>query len=260
MTFLLNQAFAALAWLVLTLCVFGPLELACPLERRPPGTMVAGANVMLFFANAVFALPILGAATWLMASVWHHLMPMSYFATIDALPLWLRMVLAMVIGELGFYWGHRWCHGSKLLWNFHSVHHSAEQMTFLVNTRMHPVDTVFTRLCGLVLLIASGLVAPVKGSTNLIVALVLVAGSMWGYLVHANVRFSLRWLSPVLSSPLFHHWHHAPSMSGHNFAAMLPVMDKIFGTYRVPAAWPGAYGLEDEPPGSLAANPKKAPG
>ena len=73
------------------------------------------------------------------------------------------MLAAVVVGEIGFYWGHRWSHETGWLWRFHAVHHSATHVNFLVNSRAHPVDIVFTRACGLVLPYATGL-TPLRGA------------------------------------------------------------------------------------------------
>jgi len=54
------------------------------------------------------------------------------------------------VNDFGAYWGHRASHHIPFLWRFHAIHHSAEHMDWLVNTRAHPVDMVFTRLSGLV--------------------------------------------------------------------------------------------------------------
>ena len=64
-------------------------------------------------------------------------------------------------GEIGYYWGHRWSHEIPFLWRFHSIHHSAEEIDFLVNTRAHPFDMVFGRFCGLVPMYVLGLGGPV---------------------------------------------------------------------------------------------------
>jgi sterol desaturase/sphingolipid hydroxylase (fatty acid hydroxylase superfamily) len=118
-------------------------------------------------------------------------------------------------------------------------------MNFLVNTRAHPVDMVFTRMCGLVLLYASGLTSVIGPHPTLIPALVLFIGSMWSFLIHANVRWRLGPLEHIISTPAFHHWHH--SRNDHidrNFASMVPVMDRIFGTFYLPKHWPAEYGTD----------------
>ncbi len=158
----------------------------------------------------------------------------------------------MVVGEIGFYWGHRWSHEIPLLWRFHAVHHSAETISFLVNTRAHPVDLVFTRLCGLTLLTATGFAAPVGAHPSLVPALVLFVGSMWSFFIHANLRWRLGPFEEALSSPAFHHWRHTfEDHKDHNYATMLPVMDRVFGTFYLPKQWPAEYGTATAMPGDV---------
>ena len=68
-----------------------------------------------------------------------------------------------MVGEVGYYWGHRWTHEVPFLWRFHSIDHSAEQIDRLVNTRAHPLDIVFVRVCSFVPMIALRLAQPMMG-------------------------------------------------------------------------------------------------
>ncbi len=56
----------------------------------------------------------------------------------------------------------------------------------------------------------------------------------------------------MLSSPAFHHWHHTrDDHRDHNYSAMLPVMDRVFGTFYLPREWPAAYGTDTPVPEGL---------
>ena len=68
----------------------------------------------------------------------------------------------MMVGETAYYWAHRLSHQIPFLWRFHAIHHSAEQLDFLVNTRMHPVDLVWSRMIMLTPIFALGLANPVR--------------------------------------------------------------------------------------------------
>jgi sterol desaturase/sphingolipid hydroxylase (fatty acid hydroxylase superfamily) len=169
-----------------------------------------------------------------------------------AMPLWPRMAAAMVVGEIGFYWGHRWSHEIPFLWRFHAVHHSAEHVDFLVNTRAHPFDMVFTRLCGMALLYATGLASPMGPHPGLVPSVVLLVGSLWSDFIHANLRVRLGWFEELLASPAFHHWHHTlEDHKDHNYAAMLPFMDRLFGAFHLPKTWPEAYGTDTPLPATV---------
>jgi sterol desaturase/sphingolipid hydroxylase (fatty acid hydroxylase superfamily) len=247
-----RQLVASCVSLVVVIALFAPLEQLFPVRRARffyPGWSV---NFGWYFVNALTPIFLLGPPSAAIAWAIHAALPAAWTGAAAGLPLWARMSAAMVVGELGFYWGHRWSHEWRWLWRFHAVHHSAEHIGFLVNTRAHPIDMVFTRLCGLVLLYATGLAAPVGPNPTLIPALVLFIGSMWSYFIHANVRWRLGPLEEVLSSPAFHHWHHTrEDHRDHNYASMLPIMDRLFGTFYLPSAWPAEYGTDTPMPATV---------
>jgi sterol desaturase/sphingolipid hydroxylase (fatty acid hydroxylase superfamily) len=139
------------------------------------------------------------------------------------------------------------------LWRFHSVHHNPTQVYFLISARAHPVDNVFIRLCGLTPVYALGVATPLTPAGGMVSALLVMAITMWGFLIHANVRWRFGLLERVIALPAFHHWHHTlAEPRDRNFASMLPCMDWIFGTYYLPRSrWPSAYGIRTKLPASL---------
>jgi lathosterol oxidase len=163
-------------------------------------------------------------------------------------PVALQFLAILFVTDLTQYWIHRAFHEVPVLWRFHSIHHSAEDMDWLAGSRLHLVDVVVTRGLTYVPLYLLGFAeAPLFAY----VAFVSVQATF----IHANVRFrfgALRWL---LATPQFHHWHHGADREAvnKNFAVHLPALDWVFGTFYLPGnRWPSAYGLsggESVPPG-----------
>jgi sterol desaturase/sphingolipid hydroxylase (fatty acid hydroxylase superfamily) len=127
-------------------------------------------------------------------------------------------------------------------------------MDFLVNTRGHIIDLLFVRSCSLAPLFILGLANPDSPSNGLTPMLASLAGIAWGFVSHANVRWRLGIWEEIVASPAFHHWHHTREAPlGRNYAATLPVLDRVFGTMHLPDTWPESYGIDYEMPESLVA-------
>lgn len=235
-------------WLVLLMAVFVPLEKRWGLHPQKLFRKAFGTDLVYYFLSGFVPKLLLLLPLSAMAAGFHQLVPGGYYAWIASAPLLLRIAGAMVVGEIGTYWGHRWSHQIPFLWRFHAIHHSAEEMDWLVNSRAHPVDLLFTRLCGLIPMYLLGLAQPMSNRLDMAPLLVTVAGVAWGFFIHANVTWRLGWLEWLISTPAFHHWHHTndgPELVNKNYASMLPWIDRIFGTFYLPKQqWPHKYGID----------------
>lgn len=234
-------------WLAILAAIFVPLERFFALRERNR-RLDWVRDIGLYFLNSLLPALLLGTPMAFVVAVSRQILPPEYFVWIAGLPLALQLAAVFLIGEVGFYWGHRLTHAWPFLWRFHAVHHAPGQLDWLINTHAHPVDIVFTRLCGLVPLYALGLAGSHAAEGNLPAILLVIVGTIWGFLLHANVRFSLGPLEHVIASPRFHHWHHSRSEPlDRNFASMLPSIDRLFGTLHLPASkWPKDYGLAND--------------
>ena len=177
-------------------------------------------------------------------------------AAVAELPLGLRVALLIVVGDAAYYAAHRASHAVPWLWRFHRIHHSPTELDWLVNTRAHPVDLMVARIVPLVPLLVFGLRQPGLRDMEAVAALYLTLTTVWAFFVHANVRVRLGPLEHVVTSPAFHHWHHhheAGAPQHCNFASLLPVLDRLFGTWHLPRdRLPEAYGAADPLPPTLA--------
>lgn len=142
----------------LLLCaIFVPLERLVGIRRQAIFRREFFTDVGWYAINSILVGVIVGGPIVLIGGAVHQLIPWRVLHAIAELPSGVRLILALVVGEIGFYWGHRLTHKIPLLWRFHSVHHSTREIDFLTNTRAHPVDMVFPRVCGFIPIIALGL-------------------------------------------------------------------------------------------------------
>ena len=155
----------------------------------------------------------------------------------------VEFAIILVSADLVEYAIHRTMHEVPWLWRIHAVHHSAEHMDWLAGSRLHILEPLVTRM----LVLLPAFILGADGAPLL--CYIVFAGFQAG-LAHANFGIDFGWLKYVLNTPQFHHWHHSSEREAvdTNYAAHLPVIDKLFGTYHMPPnQWPATYGVIGDP-------------
>ncbi|MBL4689087.1 MAG: sterol desaturase family protein [Nannocystaceae bacterium] len=140
----------------------------------------------------------------------------------------LRQVSEVAVGLLAFelvgYAYHRAAHKIPALWRLHAVHHSSESMDWLASFRQHPVEILAMTFAQNAPLVLLGL--PL--GSHVMVLLVLKLNTVF---VHANIEIRPAWWTQLVATPRFHHRHHQREGATHNYAAMFPWLDRLFGTF-----------------------------
>jgi lathosterol oxidase len=195
-------------------------------------------DLTYFFVNSLLieVLTILTLQPALILFDWARLTSVSH--AVASLPLVVQVPAIILIADFTQYWVHRTFHSVPLLWPFHAIHHSAEEMDWLAGSRLHLVDVILTRGLTYIPIFVLGF-----SNAALFVYVFLVAGQ--ATFIHANVRWRFRSVRRVVATPAFHHWHHSADAEAvdKNFSVHTPIWDVLFGTYYLPDRWPSRYGL-----------------
>lgn len=163
---------------------------------------------------------------------WQHplgIAPLGYIQ----LP-WLSFILSFLILDAYMYAWHRFMHTNALGWRFHQVHHSDSAMNISTAYRFHTIEVVMSNIPKLLLIWFFG-ISPIH---YLIYELTVTAELVFH---HSNVALPYH-LDKVLSywvvTPNYHRFHHSQRRehSMTNYASMLSIWDKLFGTYQYPRA------------------------
>lgn len=241
-----SPLYLGLDWFLLNLFVFAlvfvPLERSFP---QQPGQRVLRPGWVTdtaYFAVSHLGIQLLTFLSLLPASVLAaEFTHPGLRAAVQSLPVLLQVLALMVVGDLAQYWTHRAFHRVRALWPFHAVHHSCRELDWLAGSRLHLVDVVVTRAVVLVPVFLLGF------AQSALYAWLVIIG-LHATLNHVNLRFRLRWIEQLLVTPRFHHWHHAVEPPDRNFAVHFPWIDRLFGTFHLPAGdWPPRLGLPGDP-------------
>lgn len=158
-----------------------------------------------------------------------------------ALPFLLAFPLFLLVRDFTEYLYHYAQHRIPVLWAMHSLHHSDPEMTALTTNRHFWGDQFIKALT-----IWPATTMIMSQTSTMIAAYAVI--SLYNYAIHANLKIDFGRWSWVLNCPAYHRRHHSrlPEHYDTNFAALFPIFDVIFGTYRRPDGWPPC-GLDEEP-------------
>lgn len=157
----------------------------------------------------------------------------------------LSSLVVFLAGDLALYLYHRANHARPVLWAFHAVHHSAEEMSPVTAFRHHPLYTITASLIVAVFVgVAQGLAmialvgsldVAVLAGVNVFSAVLNLATNNLKH-SHIQMRFPV-WLEHILISPALHQVHHSidPRHHNRNYGDVLALWDWVLGTLYIPA-------------------------
>ncbi len=232
----------ALLHLGFTAALFAPLELAWAGHvawRRPWWTT----DLAFFAGQALLFVPVVGFVILVLAAPvlqWGALGPLR--GAFGTLPGGAQLLIAVALGDLCAYWGHRAQHAWPVLWRIHAVHHTARDVDWLAAFREHPLDGLYTQAL-------VNLPALVLGLDWRAWLGVLTFRGLWAILLHSRARVPLGPLKWLVGSPEFHRAHHAPDPHVGHYANLAPYLDVLFGTHG-PTDEPERTGVTEPHPDS----------
>lgn len=141
----------------------------------------------------------------------------------------IKLVISILILDLGSYALHFSKHRFRILWRFHAVHHSDLEFDTSSFGRDHPVIS-------LVLCLQRSLIIVVFGITPHALFIYIILINIFIPLAHANVYIPHKFdslMRAVFVTPRMHYVHHSTDLSeSHsNLGSVFSFWDRIFGTY-----------------------------
>ena len=192
--------------------------------------------ITFYFANLAYVVVQVAVINWSAGN------QIGLFYWIDV-PLWIKVIAAVMCFDFTSYWFHRLAHTIPLLWRLHRVHHSDTTMDTSTFFRGHPLEVLVFGTSSTVACIIFGLDISMLG-VYLIVQLPFLVAQ------HANIQLP-EWMDNVFGkvfiTPNIHKVHHEQNQyyTDSNFADIFVFWDKLFGTYKYAQVNSLNYGLKE---------------
>ena len=139
---------------------------------------------------------------------------------------WWSWVLALLAADLTYYWMHRFEHQVRILWAYHSVHHSSPEFNLSTGLRLAWIEGAIEWLFFVPMILLG-----FSAIQTLIALSIVVLYQTW---IHTEKIGKLGWIDRVFNTPSVHRVHHGSNKQYHdkNYGGILILWDRLFGTYK----------------------------
>ena len=216
------------------------IERLRPAQRR--GFFARGyrQDVLYTVLNATLVVPLVVALSLSFAHLASKSLPWIVLPRYEFLPRWLAIAIIFVAMDACNWSAHLANHKVRMLWRFHELHHSQEDMSVLTVFRTHPLIHV-----SYLIVLVPGIVLLANGSvtTSLLVGYAAVVA-----FEHSNTNLSFGPLNRIFCSPNYHRIHHrVEGRQDVNLGFALTIWDQLSGravfptkeTIRIDTGLPG---------------------
>ena len=188
-------------------------------------------------SNAALALMHQGADAVAWALVIGLYWGVYQYRLFDLPTTWWTIALLFVAQDFFYYFFHRAHHRVRWMWASHVTHHSSPRLNLSTAFRQsltYPVSGMWVFWLPLAWL----------GFSPPHIVTVVAINLGFQFFVHTEAVGKLGWLEKVFNTPSHHRVHHARNAKyiDRNYAGVLIVWDKLFGTY-VPESEAPEYGI-----------------
>jgi sterol desaturase/sphingolipid hydroxylase (fatty acid hydroxylase superfamily) len=185
---------------LLLIGLFLVVERVRPAQLRPLVARGHRHDVIFTVLNVIVVLPLVTALTLALSDVVQRVAPWVVLPRIGVVPRWGVVILILVAMDACNWSVHLANHRVRLLWRFHELHHSQEDMNVLTVFRTHPLIHV-----SYVLAVVPALVLLANG--ELPTLLLVVYGGAVAF-AHSNTDLGFGPFERVFVSPNYHRIHH----------------------------------------------------
>ena len=201
--------------------VFLVAERVRPAQRRPLIARGHRQDLLFTVFNATLVVPLVAALTVSFAVIARRALPWIVLPRVGVVPRWGAVAVIFVVMDGCNWFAHLANHRLHMLWRFHELHHSQEDMSVLTVFRTHPlihVSYLIALVPGIVLLANGAL------STTLLAIYAAILA-----FAHSNTNLGFGPLGRIFVSPNYHRIHHKlDGPQDVNLGFALTIWDQLF--------------------------------